>query len=245
MVQPAGFGSAGGATLGHKVAALKGGPVDMPAANPDRPRQARSRGRPKVEAVATIESELLEVALAEFLTHGYGGASVNRIVRAAGVSKTTVYSRFASKEQLFRAIMDSQIQRLSALSSLLFHRRRAGLEQGLIAYGNRMLEISLEGDLLNVNRLIYSESQRFPELGAAAAERSELGVRQISAFIAACAEADQVPCRDPTSVAEAFIFMLRGWYVNVMLSNRPIAEALRERWVRSAVHVLMAGREGW
>lgn len=217
----------------------------MTATEQDTTKMVRTRGRPRVEDVAAIENALLDVALAEFLTHGYGAASVNRIVKAAGVSKTTVYSRFASKEQLFRAIMTAQTQRLAVTSALTTHRRRAGLEQGLRAYANHMLQISLEGDLLNVNRLIYSESLRFPELGAAAAERTQLGVRQISAFIAECAEADQTPCRDSDEVAEAFIFMLRGWYVNVMLANKPITQAHRERWVRTAVRVLMADRKRW
>jgi TetR/AcrR family transcriptional repressor of mexJK operon len=208
-------------------------------------RPKRTRGRPKGEDVATIEGRMLEVALSEFLKHGYGATSVNTIIRAAGVSKTTLYSRFASKEQLFRAIMDSQIQRLSATAAFNVHRRRSGLEQGLRAYGNHTLQISLEGDLLNVNRLIYSESQRFPELGAAAAERTELGIRQISAFISECAEADQVPCGKPKAIARAFIFMLRGWYVDVMLSNRPVTEADRDEWVRSAVRALMVDRQGW
>ncbi len=216
----------------------------MPAAR-DGGEPRRARGRPKLEDVAGIKGRLLEVALAEFLAHGYGATSINRIVRAAGVSKTTVYSRFASKEQLFRAIMDDQIRRLSVTAVLQVHRRRLGLEQGLRAYGNRTLQISLEGDVLNVNRLIYSESQRFPELGAAAAERTALGVRQIAAFIADCAEADRVPCADPETVARAFILMLRGWYADVMIANRPVSAEIIDEWVCSAIRVLVAGRGRW
>src|SRR3546814_5695128 len=48
----------------------------------------------------------------EFCTHGYGATSLNQIVRAAGVSKTTLYARFASKNELFRAIMHEQIERI-------------------------------------------------------------------------------------------------------------------------------------
>ena len=70
----------------------------------------RPRGRPRLEDVADIENELVEVALSEFLKHGYGGTSMATIVKAAGVSKTTLYSRFASKEDLFIAMMKKMVQ---------------------------------------------------------------------------------------------------------------------------------------
>jgi AcrR family transcriptional regulator len=204
----------------------------------------RPRGRPKLKDVALIESRLLDVALQEFLAEGYGGTSLSRIVKAAGISKTTLYARFASKDVLFRAIVNCQIERLSAVTALRA-RGPLKLSEGLNAYGNRTLQISLEGDLLEVNRLIYSESARFPELGKAAAERSEHGIADVAAFIADCAEADGVPCRDPHAVAMGFIFMLRGWYVDLLLGARPVSVRERQRWVKTAVDTLIAGRAQW
>ena len=61
---------------------------------------------------------MLDVALREFLQLGYGSTSMTRIVQAAGVSKTTLYSRYPSKEDLFRAIIYEQIDRLSPSTSL-------------------------------------------------------------------------------------------------------------------------------
>jgi AcrR family transcriptional regulator len=217
----------------------------MLLAQEDQPSARRQRGRPKLEDVAQIESRLLDVALREFLAHGYGGTSLTRIVKAAGISKTTLYARFGSKEDLFRAIVQQQIERLSAVTALRSRKGPPSLADGLKAYGNRTLEISLEGDLLEVNRLIYSESARFPELGTAAAERSQQGIADVASFIASCAEAEAIACRDPQSVATAFIFMLRGWYVDGLLSNRAISVRERQRWVDTAVTMLLAGRAEW
>lgn len=213
--------------------------------NEDVAAPRRPRGRPKLEDVAQIESRLLDVALQEFLAEGYGGTSLTRIVKAAGISKTTLYTRFSSKEELFRAALRRQIEGLAAVAALRSPKGPLDLLSGLKAYGNRTLEISLEGDLLQVNRLIYSESARFPELGLAAGERTQTGIADVSAFIRACAEADGTPCRDPEAVAEAFIFMLRGWYVDVLLTNRPVTVSQRQRWVDTAVHTLVAGRAEW
>jgi AcrR family transcriptional regulator len=207
--------------------------------------QRRPRGRPKLEDVARIESRLLDVAFQEFLARGYGGTSLTRIVKAAGISKTTLYTRFRSKEALFRAIINRQIEAFSASEALRSPKGPLELASGLKAYANRTLEISLEGDILQVNRLIYSESGRFPELGLAAAERSQRGVGDVAEFIRTCAEGDDLPCRDPQAVAEAFIFMLRGWYVDVLLTNRPVSTRLRQAWAETAVRTLLAGRADW
>jgi len=208
-------------------------------------KRRRSRGRPTLEDVEGIESRLLDVALREFVQHGYGGTSMRRIVNVAGISKTTLYSRFSSKEQLFRAIMRQQIDRLSVATSRDPQPARLNFEKGLVAYANHMLEVSLRGDLLEVNRLIFRESHRFPELGAAAAERTTLGIRQVADLIKSWATADRIPCRDPEAIAEAFIHMLRGWYTNVVLTNTKVPNAQREQWVRCAVHALISARREW
>jgi len=215
----------------------------------DRQRKAKSKkpalGRPKLKDVAAIDDKLLAIALREFLEHGYGGASMANIVKIAGGSKTTLYSRYASKEALFRAIVYDQIEDLAPSESLQSNSRPLDLEQGLNSYANHMLELSLQGELLGVNRLIYSESHRFPELGAAAAERTELGIQRIAEFIRECAKRDGIACKDPDSVAEAFILMIRGWYVNILLTNRQVSSKQREQWVKRAVRTLLIARDKW
>ena len=210
-----------------------------------RTRSNRARGRPRPEDAAAIDHELLAIALGLFLQHGYGGTSMRQIVAAAGVSKTTLYSRFPSKADLFRAIMIQQIDRLSPSASLQSEDGPLALEAGLRSYANQMLAVSLEGDVLGVNRLIYSESHRFPELGSAAAERTALGIARISDFVRTCARNAGRSCNDPRGIAEAFIFMIRGWYVNVILTNRDVPVAERERWVKRAVRALVCGQHEW
>jgi AcrR family transcriptional regulator len=204
----------------------------------------RSRGRPKLEDVAQIEDRLLSAALEEFAREGYGAAVMNNIIRRAGVSKTTLYSRFPSKDDLFRAIMQREIERLGLVGTLM-GTQAPKLAEGLKSYAIGALRYSLQGEWLDMNRLIYSESRRFPELGRAAAEIAQLGMSQIAGFIRRCAEADGVPCRDPDTVAQLFIYTLRGWYLNAMLTNSDVPSAVYEDWIERAVDAMVAGRAGW
>ena len=56
-------------------------------------------------------AQVLEGARKVFMEHGYEGASVDEIARAAGTSKATLYSYFPDKRQLFAAVMQSQCSR--------------------------------------------------------------------------------------------------------------------------------------
>ena len=205
----------------------------------------RARGRPRSDKVELIESEVLAGALRAFLRHGYGGTSMTQIVKSLGISKTTLYSRYPSKAKLFQAIISQQITGLALDAVLNADAGQQTLEDGLRAYALRTLEISFDGDILQVNRLIYSESHRFPELGFAAAARGEVGIRQVAGFIAECAVRDGIACRDPSGIAAAFIFMLRGWYVNVMLTNEPVSKAAMARFADQAVRALISSRTEW
>ncbi|MGB1209259.1 MAG: TetR/AcrR family transcriptional regulator, partial [Paracoccaceae bacterium] len=54
--------------------------------------------------------QVLDGARAVFLAHGFEGASVDDIARAAGVSKATLYSYFADKRVLFMEVASQQCQ---------------------------------------------------------------------------------------------------------------------------------------
>jgi len=52
---------------------------------------------------------LIEATVAEFAEAGYDGASLNRIIRAAGVSKSSFYHAVGSKAELLDAVVDALI----------------------------------------------------------------------------------------------------------------------------------------
>lgn len=51
--------------------------------------------------------QILAAARGVFLAHGFGKASTVAIAKRAGISEGSIFNRFATKEALFRAAMDS------------------------------------------------------------------------------------------------------------------------------------------
>jgi AcrR family transcriptional regulator len=56
--------------------------------------------------------QVLDAALELFLDGGYEGTSMDAIARAAGVSKPVVYACFPSKDELFRALLAREEERI-------------------------------------------------------------------------------------------------------------------------------------
>jgi len=59
-----------------------------------------------------MQRKILQAATEEFADHGYGGARVERISRRARTVDRMLYYYFGSKEQLFRAVLESAYERL-------------------------------------------------------------------------------------------------------------------------------------
>jgi AcrR family transcriptional regulator len=58
--------------------------------------------------------QVLDAALELFLDGGYEGTSMDAVARAAGVTKPVVYACFASKGELFRALLAREEERILA-----------------------------------------------------------------------------------------------------------------------------------
>ena len=57
---------------------------------------------------------ILDAALEEFAAHGFHDASLNRMIKAAGISKGSMYYYFDGKEDLYAHVARSQLERLFA-----------------------------------------------------------------------------------------------------------------------------------
>lgn len=204
----------------------------------------RARGRPKAEDVAALEARLVRVALETFLAKGYGATSMNEVARAARVSKGTLWARFPTKADLFRAIIDDQIRQTDVRFRLPGPKPKT-LEAMLRAFSERALQDSLSEEIIQLNRLIYSEAGRFPELGEAAWMRSHVGVQQVADWIREYAAKEDEPCRDPEAAARVFTTLLRGFYGDVMLKGRIAAVAEIKAWTQDMLKVFLAGRSHW
>ncbi len=113
---------------------------------------------------------ILKGAIQEFLAHGYAGSSMDKIAKAAKVSKATVYSHFGDKENLFNAVMQDLVK--DKFKTIMGLDKPQSLEKNpklvLSEMATRMLENSKsDRTFQDFIRIIIGESGRFPELAQA------------------------------------------------------------------------------
>ncbi len=126
---------------------------------------------------------ILDIARSVFLKEGFAAASMSSIAARVGGSKATLYNYFASKEELFVAMIQDQCDRNHAL---LFDFDADGGDfiEALRRLGERFVRLMLSDDILDMHRLVIAEAGRFPEIGRALYEAGpKRGHARLSAFL--------------------------------------------------------------
>lgn len=86
----------------------------------------------------TVE-RILGAAHEEFAGKGFGGASIERIAREAGVTKQLVYHYFGSKDQLYRLTLESTAMGMKALLDSDAHHELSAVNT-LVLVANRIMD---------------------------------------------------------------------------------------------------------
>ena len=127
--------------------------------SPDNcPRRARRKeARP---------GELLAAALELFVEKGYAATRSEEVARRAGVSKGTLFLYFASKEELFKAVVRENIVGRFAEWEEVFESHAGStpelLRHALMMWWERVGNSPAGG----ISKLMMSEASNFPELAA-------------------------------------------------------------------------------
>lgn len=197
---------------------------------------------PRSTRVASKREWILRHATAEFMAHGFHGASIDGIAAAAEVSKPTVYRYFGNKEQLFAAI-------LHAAAADILHPTRTvrtkgiSLRKELIAFARHYAEVILSPVTLTLHRLAIGEAQRFPELGQLYYEAGPgVAVSGLALYLQRLATAGELSVDDPELAAHHFWSLVLSAPRTLMLfktENGPSAAEI-DRFVVSGVDVFLS-----
>lgn len=79
-----------------------------------RRTRTSDQAAPKKRDAERTRARLLAVAVKEFAAHGFEGARVERVVRAANVTPRMLYHYFGNKEQLYVCVLDEVYAQIRA-----------------------------------------------------------------------------------------------------------------------------------
>lgn len=200
-------------------------------------------GRPISRARRSKTERILAASEQLFLEFGYAATSMNLVAHRAGVSKTTIYTRYRSKEDLFAATIQAVCTRYGA-DIPLDDLGDLPLEEALFQAGRRFVDLLWSPEAIKTRQSAVSEAARMPGVGRlylrAGPERIVSGFAALFERIAQCDSARVV---DPVFAARQFLAALLGddyYALELGLSNHPSVEE-RDAFTRRAVALFVHG----
>lgn len=183
------------------------------------------------------DEAILEAATRLFGTRGLA-VSMDEIARVAGVSKQTLYNRYASKVEIARAVAARRSEAISA--PLLTDGQPVDV---LMALAEGLLEKLTCPDAANSLRAASLASIEAPELGRAVYEAGAAeGRRRLAVWLTAQTRLGRLSVDDPVQAAEMFSGMVLGHgHLRALLGLQGIdpatvrarAQACAERFIRA------------
>jgi TetR/AcrR family transcriptional repressor of mexJK operon len=179
---------------------------------------------------------VLDAATDLFLREGYGTTSLEAVAAAAGVSKRTLYARFAGKAALLQMVVARLVTNwLPAFDAEIG--QGGGLRDTLLGSARVMLATALTPQALGLYRLIIAEIGRFPELALVMRDAgAATGTDRLANVMAAAG------ISDPIWAAEQFMALVLSVPQRRGLGlGSPLDTAGQDVWAKQAVDLFLDG----
>jgi TetR/AcrR family transcriptional regulator, mexJK operon transcriptional repressor len=201
-------------------------------------------GRLSAEEAERLPDRLLDAAMAVFLDQGYAQTTMDRIVRAAGASTKTVYSRYRNKNEILVAAVRRLMERSlpDFISEVDVETDQIEPKPFLVELGERLATLATSDEALGVYRLVVAESPRSPGLATLYAEGSGRVVTLLTRIFSHWAQDGRLPLwGEPESAAATFLDVVVATPRNKAIIGAPLSRAALKAHVAAGVDIFLFG----
>jgi AcrR family transcriptional regulator len=133
-------------------------------------------GRLSAEELAGLPDRLMDAALSLFNAQGYSDTTMEQIARQAGASTKTLYSRYANKAELVKAVVSRIVEHSIAAHAADIALNPSDTDPRIYLMGAaRKMASTINGEAAGMVRIALVEARRFPELGQMYSESTTRG----------------------------------------------------------------------
>ena len=196
---------------------------------------------PQAEPRDDKETKILAAAKEAFLEFGYAATSMDQVAQRARASKTTLYTRFPSKESLFSAVIAAEC---AAFGLQFAPSDFAGLpvDEALRRIGRRFVDLQCSPQCLRAEQLIIAEAPRFPEIAEGfLREGPDRVTAAVAAYLADAASRGLLDLPDPHFAAQHFLSAVKGPFQKNTLCPNPEAAADPDAFIAATVALFLDG----
>lgn len=196
---------------------------------------------PKDRLTDRKRQAIVQAAIDEFRTHGFGATSMDRIAATAGVSKRTVYNHFPSKEALFAEILVQLWESSSAQVDLAYQADRP-LRAQLLELMWQKMRMLCDASFIDLARVAIAETIHSPERAQEMVAR--LGAREegVTLWLRAAAADGKLKLPDPVFAAHQLQGLVKNFafWPQITMGQPTPPPAVQQQVVESAVDMFLA-----
>lgn len=216
--------------------------IEKMATRTEKPPQLEAgNSRDRLRLDESRVEEILDIATEHFISQGFEAASISAIARDANASKTTLYARFPTKEELFLAVLERRMDSVFShvAMTLPFD---PSVEKTLKDYGLSLLRLAVSKDQIALLRVVSMECTRFPKVGERFYELGpKRGLAYLGQYMREQIKRKRLVNEDPDVMAEHLSSLLTGgpvrWAIIGLRSD--LAEKTQQQRVDAAVKVFL------
>ncbi|AQA00254.1 TetR family transcriptional regulator [Sphingopyxis sp. QXT-31] len=170
------------------------------------------------EAAAARRKAFVDAARILFFANGYSGTTMSSIAATVGGSKTTLWTYFPSKEELFAAVVDDIVGEYGSALHVDLPVDQPVTEV-LTRFGNVLMTTLISTPLLSLFRLVVGEAERFPHLAETFYDRGpRRGKARAADWVAAKMERGELRQGEPMQAVRHFAGLCQsGLYQHAVL----------------------------
>jgi AcrR family transcriptional regulator len=168
------------------------------------------RGRPTQAEALAIERRLREAAIEAFVDNGFEGTTMEAVAAAAGITKRTLYAKYADKQALFAAVIPRALADMPFLG-VAIEVPDGDLTNSLCQLARQIIERLVDPTAVRLRRLAMLEADRIAELDPVeGADMWSTSLLSIVHLLATHAEAGEIVADDLEVAADLFLAMVAG-----------------------------------
>lgn len=173
---------------------------------------------PCADPAAARRKAFVDAARAGFFAKGYAGTTMSSIAARVGGSKTTLWSYFPSKEDLFAAVVDDIVGQYGAALQVDLP-RDGDVVTVLRGFATVLMSTLLSDPILSLYQLVVGESRRFPHLAQTFYDRApRRGKERLALWMADKMERGELRRGDPMQAVYHFAGLCQsGLYQHAVL----------------------------
>lgn len=173
------------------------------------------------DAAAARRKAFVDAARELFFANGYAGTTMSSIASKVGGSKTTLWTYFPSKEELFAAVVDGIVEQYGDALTIDLPLDEP-VPDVLRRFGNVLMTKLTAAPLLSLYRLVVGEADRFPHLAETFYDRGpRRGKARAADWVGEKMVRGEIRMGDPVRAVQQFSGLLQSGLYQFAVLNLP------------------------